>query len=70
MFRSIAAMFLVLGVFIAFDMTGIQFDWSDGFVKLSIVVALFIFLILSYRKQTKIIYDRVDTALSSEKDKS
>lgn len=70
MFRSVAAMFLVLSVFIGFDMTGIQFDWNAGFAKLAIVLALFVFLILSYRKQTKIIYDRVDTALSSEKDKS
>ncbi|MDD2307453.1 MAG: hypothetical protein PHP53_22305 [Prolixibacteraceae bacterium] len=70
MFRSVAAMFLVLCVFIAYDMTGIKFDWNAGFAKLAIVLALFVFLILSYRKQTKIIYDRVDTALSSEKDKS
>ncbi len=70
MFRSVAATFLVLSVFIAFDMTGIQVSWGNSGVKLVIVVALFVFLLLSYRKQTKIIYDRVEIALAEKKDKN
>lgn len=67
MFRSIAALFLILAIFVIMDITGIEIDWYNDWVKLVIVLTTFVFLVLSYRKQTKLIFKHVDEILSSDK---
>tara|TARA_R110002050_G_scaffold113401_1_gene228106 strand:+ start:2818 stop:3324 length:507 start_codon:yes stop_codon:yes gene_type:complete len=70
MLRSITALFLLLGIFIVMNWAGIQVHLNSDYAKVLVVSLIFVFLVLSYRKQTKFIYKCVEDVLSNQKDKA
>jgi len=69
MFRGVSAMLLVLIVFVVLEKTGIYIDFSKGSIQIVSLLLLFVMMLFAYRKQTKIIVDRVGNVLEEQKNK-
>ena len=66
MFRALCAMFLILVMIVGSERLGVQVDFTNGTVQLISLLVLFVLLIFSYRKQTKIIFDRIEDVLTEK----
>ncbi|QGY47761.1 hypothetical protein GM418_30095 [Maribellus comscasis] len=64
MFRGLCAMFLILIIIVGLDRLGVQVDFNNGMIQLISLVVLLVLLLFSYRKQTKVIFDRIEDVLS------
>lgn len=60
MLRTLIALFLVLLIPISLTWMNLTIDFSMGYIKVVFVFILLLILLLSYRKQTKFIFKRVE----------
>lgn len=67
MFRGMCATFVVLIIFVISEQLGLEVNLSYMLDKIISLLVLFIVLLFSYRKQTKIILDRIEDVLSEKR---
>jgi hypothetical protein len=67
MFRGMCATFFVLVLIVISENIGIVVDFSNRIVGVVFLLLLLLLFLFSYRKQTKIIFDRIDSVLSNHK---
>ncbi len=70
MFRTLCALFFLLGTIILLDWIGVKIDFTNKLVRLSIIISLLGLLLFSYRKHTKFIFKRIEAILTSSKKES
>ncbi len=66
MFRGMCATFLALIVLVISEQLGLEVKISYMPDKIIIILLLFIILLFSYRKQTKIMLDRIEDVISQK----
>lgn len=66
MFRALCALFLILAAIVISEKLGFSIDFSNSSVQITSLLVLFVLLLFSYRKQTRIIYDRIEDVLNDD----
>jgi len=65
MFRSICAVFFVLILFVLSEFIRLHINWDNAVTRIIVLSMIFVLLIFSYKKQTKLIGRRVEANLKN-----
>lgn len=66
MIRSLCSVFITLSVFLVLEMFDIKVDFTKAWIKFLFSFLILIVLVLSFRKQTKTINERIEIILGAE----